>query len=159
MGGALLAVPGSPRGRRAWRIGAGCAYAALTVVLVAAALAELSLRSGIEDAAAGRLRAADRDFRLARDLRPWDSGIDAQVAHAFAVLAGDGVGGAGARGTPWARRSLDATPNSIDALSDAAEIDLATGRTHAAARRLATAIRDDPANPQLRAQEKSLAGR
>ncbi len=155
MGGVMVAVPVPAAAGGRWQASArslACAgFAALTVVLAAAAVAEIPLRSGFDDAAAGHLSAADSQFRLARDLRPWDPAVDTEAAHAFAALAGVGAAGAGRLGQPWARRAVDATPDSVQALSDAAELALAAGRPAQAARLLATARRLDPANPQLRA--------
>jgi O-antigen ligase len=176
MGGALLAAPAAPRpagapapaprpglappGRaRALAIpGAALVCAVLTVVFAAAAIAEIPLRSAIDDVARARLGAADRDFRLARDLRFWDPGIDAEAAHAFAVLAGEGNPAAARAGLPWARGALTRTPDSVEVLSDGAELDLVAGDPGAAVPLLAAAVRLDPANPQLRV-EAALAAR
>jgi O-antigen ligase len=165
LGGVLLGAPvdGPARAlavtRSRWgaRIVAGSVFAALAMVLAGAALAELPLRSAIVAAASGRLAAADQDFRLARTLRPWDSGVDAAAGHAFATLASDGVAGAGAMGVPWAARALTATPDSTEVLADTAEIDLATARTAEAARLLAVALRLDPSNPDLQVQAAGVA--
>ncbi len=94
MGGVLLAVPATGSattggGRRLAARALACAgFAGLTVILAAAAVAEIPLRSALDDAAAGHLSAADSQFRLARDLRPWDPAVDTEAAHAFADLAG-----------------------------------------------------------------------
>jgi len=159
LGGVLLSAPvaGVTRHGRAARIVASSVFAALALVLAGAAFAELPLRSAIEAAASGRLATADRDFRLARLLRPWDSGIDAAAGHAFAALARDRVPGAAASGVPWEARALAATPDSIEVLADAAEIDLATSRVREAARLLAVALRYDPSNPDLHTQAARVA--
>ena len=160
-GGVLLAVPvagvGPLPADRPARIVACGLFAALAVVLASAGLAEVPLRSAIVAAARGRLASADQDFRLARLLRPWDSGIDAAAGHAFAALASDGVTGAAAIGVPWAARALAATPDSIEVLADAAEIDLATARPREAATLLAVALRRDPSNPDLKLQAAGVA--
>jgi O-antigen ligase len=151
--GALLAVPASRvRQVRLARMAAAAAFATLTVVLAAAAAAEAPLRSAIIEASAGRLAAADGDFRSAHDLRPWDPGIDQAAAHAFAVLASRGVPGAARRGLPWARSELDAWPYAIGALDDAAMLQAAAGDRTRAQTLLAAALRLDPNNPDLRAE-------
>jgi O-antigen ligase len=125
------------------------AYAALTVVLAAGAAAELPLRSALLQAAAGNLAAADRDFHTARDLRPWDAGVDQTATHAYAVLAAQRVADAGRLGLPWATKELAAYPDSIQALQDDATLETAAGRPRAAARLLQAARRLEPDNPDL----------
>jgi O-antigen ligase len=124
---------------------------ALVLVLSCAAFAEIPLRAAIDAAASGDFGAADRDFRTAELLRPWDGGIDASAAHAYATLATDGIASAAARGAPWASKELSAYPNSIQALTDSAQIDFALHEAAPARRLLATALKHDPANPELRA--------
>jgi O-antigen ligase len=125
------------------------AYAGLTVVLAAAAVAELPLRSALLQAAAGNLAAADRDFHLARDLRPWDAGIAQTATHAYGVLARHDQAGASRFGVPWAVKELAAYPDSIQALQDGAALESAAGRTGAAAGLLHRARRLEPDNPDL----------
>ena len=125
------------------------AYAALTLVLAAGALAEVPLRSALLQAAAGNLAAADRDFHLARQLRPWDAGVAQTATHAFAVLALHHDARAGQLGIPWASRELDAYPASIQALEDGAALDAAAGRPAAATRLLRKARGLEPHNPDL----------
>ncbi len=149
--GALIAAPpASPAGAyvrlRGVLVGA---YAVLTVVLAAGAVAELPLRSALLQAAAGNLAAADRDFHLARDLRPWDAGIAQTATHAYAVLALQHEAGASRFGWPWAVKELAAYPDSIQALEDGATIESAAGRPGAAARLLRKARRLEPDNPNL----------
>lgn len=148
--GALIAQPPRPAAAPAWpRVGVAGAYALLTVVLVVAAFAELPLRSALDEAAAGNLRAADHDLHLARDLRPWDAGVAQIATHAYAALAAQQVTGAAAFGLPWAARELRAYPDSIQALQDAAMLDAAAGRAGAAASELRKARRLEPDNPAL----------
>jgi O-antigen ligase len=128
------------------------ALAALTLVFAAAAAAEIPLRSAIDAAASGDIAAANGDFRAALALRPWDPGIDATAAHAYATLVNDGVTVAAPAGAPWAAKELGWFPHSTQALTDSATIELADGRVGAAARLLRRALRGDPMNPQLRAE-------
>jgi hypothetical protein len=144
--GALIAAPPRSAARAyAWLRGALiAAYAVLTVVLAAGAVAELPLRSALLQAAAGNLAAANNDFHTARDLRPWDAGIAQTATHAFAVLALDHEVGASHFGLAWAAKELAAYPDSIQGLQDAATLESAAGRTRAAARLLRRARRLEP---------------
>ncbi len=123
------------------------AYAALTVVLVSGAAAELPLRSALLQAAAGNLAAADRDLHTAGDLRPWDAGIAQIATHAYAVLARLQYSGASRFGVPWAIKELAAYPDSIQALEDGATLEATAGNATAAARLLSRARRLEPDNP------------
>jgi O-antigen ligase len=149
--GALVAAP-APATRTYARLRSllVAAYAALTIVLVAGAVAELPLRSALLQAAAGNLAAADRDFHTADDLRPWDAGVAQIAAHAYAVLAREQYAGAARFGLPWTVKELAAYPDSIQALQDGATLEAAAGRMGAAARLLSRARRREPGNPRLR---------
>jgi hypothetical protein len=128
------------------------------LVLAAASAAEIPLRSAIDAAASGRLSTADSDFRLARALRPWDGGIAATAAHAYAVLVLDGIGSAGERGAPWAREELGAYHDSSQALADMAIMEFARRRPNEGAALLTKAVALDPANPSLRDLEAQATG-
>ena len=145
--GALLAEPAQTKGYPRLRAPAVAAYAALVVVLSAAAAAEIPLRLALVRTAAGDLGAAESDFRTARDLRPWDSGVAQVATHAYAVLAAHGVPRAAALGTAWAADELAAYPRSVQALQDAATLDTALGRAARAAALLKAARRLEPQNP------------
>jgi O-antigen ligase len=149
--GALVAAPRPSRALQSRRLRgfAVGAFALLTVVLVAGALAELPLRSALLQAASGNLAAADRDFHLARDLRPWDAGVAQTAAHAYAVLARGRETGAGRFGLPWALKELAVYPDSIQALQDGASLESAGGRPAAGSRLLRKARRLEPENPDL----------
>lgn len=149
--GAVIATTPRPATRAViWlRTVAGAAYVVLTVALAAGALAEVPLRSALLQAAAGNLAAADHDFHLARELRPWDAGIAQTATHAFAVLALHQDTRAGRLGIPWASRELAAYPDSIQALKDGAALDAAAGMPTTATRLLRTARRLEPHNPDL----------
>ncbi len=149
-GGALVSQPRRDGVRRVPTMPFVAAYAALTVVLTAAAVAELPLRQALLRAADGNLAAANRDFRLARSLRPWDPGVAQVATHAYAVLAAHGVIRAAVVGERWARRELDAYPHSIQGLQDAAAIENALGRVGRANALLTTARRLEPKNQVLR---------
>ena len=145
--------------RRAARVATIGALGALVVLLAAAALAELPLRSGIDAAASDGFAAANRDFDLARSLRPWDGAVAATAAHAYATLASDGIASAAGPGARWAHDELSAYPRSLQALEDGAAIDFAAGRLPVAASLLARALRLEPANPDVHvdAGENALA--
>jgi O-antigen ligase len=174
LGGALLADPrpvgvasrqrapimidaASRAVRRPTLRAAQLALAALVIVLAAAALAEIPLRSAIDAVASGDFATANADFRTAHALRPWDGEIAATAAHAYATLVVDGISSAAAAGTPWAAKELAAYPNSIQALADSATLDLARHRPAIAARLLSTALKRDPANPELHTQAGEVA--
>ncbi len=171
-GGALLGGLPAPSRRpsdwidRIWRrshtplrwVAIAC-MGALAVVMAATAAAEVPLRSAIDDAASDHLAAADHEFRIAHALRPWDAAVYTTAAHAFATLARDGIGTAIAPGLHWSAKELSAYPDSIQALSDAAVLDLADRLPQAATRRLERALRLEPPNPdlkQLRALDQRL---
>jgi O-antigen ligase len=150
--GALLAAPAASSpgtGRVRWARVVAPALAGLLVVLAAAAVAEIPLRAAIDDAARGDFAGANADFRLARDLRPWDGDIAAVAAHAYATLAADGIRAAAADGARWITQARAAFPRSTQTLSDAATIDLTRGDPAAAVRILSAALRYDPTNPVL----------
>jgi hypothetical protein len=132
------------------RVAAAVGFGVLTVVLVPAALAEIPLRSAILSSSRGAVATADANFRAARTLRPWDAAIDEDASHAFAELASSNVAGAATAGVPWASRSLSATPDSVQAIADAATIDLGTGRAVTAATLLDHALALDPLDGDLR---------
>jgi len=168
--GALLAAAPGPTAAAAgrlepWaktaRIAAIAGLGALVVVFAAGALAEIPLRSGIDAAASGQFATADRDFNLARDLRPWDRAPAATAAHAYATLASDGIRSAAGPGTRWVKDELSAYPRSIQALEDGATIDFATGHAAASAALLARARRLEPNNPDVLVEvgENALAQR
>jgi O-antigen ligase len=153
MAGALLATNPTPGDEkpinRSTRNLLIATFAALSLLLLCAAVAEVPLRSAIIDAASGRLATADHDFHVAADFRPWDSSIDATAAHAYAVLASHGEPGAATRGSPWAKRALNDDPDGVGSLQDAATIDAALGRESAAHRSLERAMALDPTDPQV----------
>lgn len=138
------------------RLTAQAVLLVLVIVLAGAAFAEIPLRSAIDAAATGHFATADRDFRTAQLLRPWDGEISATAAHAYATLVSYGIRSAAATGEPWASKELSAYPDSIQALTDNAQIDLALHRTASARRLLSSALRREPANPHLQAQAASL---
>jgi hypothetical protein len=150
--GALVAEPAAARANSHWpaaRLIAMLAGAALLAVLVAAAVAELPLRSAYADLDHGRLAAANTEFHLADDLRPWDAGVAADATDAYAQLARSGITGAAHLGLPWASRELRAWPDSVQALLDAAVLERDLGRAAASRRDLRRAHRLDPSDPRL----------
>jgi O-antigen ligase len=133
------------------------AFGALVLVLGAAALAEIPLRSALVAAASGHFVAANEDFRIAEALRPWDLAITAIAGHAYATLAGAGSSSAARFGVGWSERDVAAFPHSVQALADAATLAAAGGEHARAAALLARALRVDPNNPDLRARAQALA--
>lgn len=154
--GALLSAPAPARSRAISRMAdlrsmaAATAYAALTVVLIFGALAELPLRTALVDITRGHVAAADNEFHSAENLRPWDPSIAQAATHAYAVLARDHVPGAASLGLPWASDELRAYPDTIQALQDAAILANAVGRSQKADRLLGRARQLEPNNPELR---------
>jgi tetratricopeptide (TPR) repeat protein len=133
------------------------AYGALTLVLIAAALAEIPLRSAYIAAGRGEIATAESDFNSAHQLRPWDPALDAAAGHAFAELTSGGIPGAGAAGGDWISRALKATPDSIQVIGDAATIDIARRQPRAAARLLRHALSLDPLDGDLRLAAGAVA--
>ena len=138
--------------RRPMRLTARAALVTLVIVLTGAAFAELPLRSAIDAAATGHFDTANHDFRAAQLLRPWDAEIDAMAAHAYATLASYGIAGAAEQGAPWAAKELAAHPDSVQALMDTAQLDLARNERAGARRLLLRALGLEPANAELRTQ-------
>jgi tetratricopeptide (TPR) repeat protein len=124
-------------------------YCGLALLLFLAAWAELPLRTAIDDAAAGRLAAADHSFHLAQNLRPWDPSIAATAGHAFAVLATLGEPDATHRGAPWVATELRENPHAVVTLEDAAAMDVATHRFAEAVVLLRRCEHLDPTNPNV----------
>jgi tetratricopeptide (TPR) repeat protein len=161
--GALVAVP--PDGGLAWwqgraarrmlATGAGL----LAVVLLAAALAETPLRAAIVAVSQGRYSAAANDFRIARDLRPWDGEVGAAEAHAFVVAAQQDaaagpsgsslLAGALALAGPAARTEAGDYPRSVAALQDLASVEELSGALGPAGATLERALGLDPLDPQI----------
>jgi hypothetical protein len=152
--GALLArpvacVPSPLRAIPFTRALGACLWAAAGIVLVAGALAEVPMRSALIAAASGRTRAAQADFRLARALRPWDPGVAVVAAHAYVGLLDDGVHAVAAQAAGWAQLELDAYPNSVLALQDAATAAAARGDRGRAVGLLERAAVRDPHDQEL----------
>ena len=163
--GALVAAPAAgtarPRWRSAWRPSVAVLTGGLALVLGLAALAEVPLRTGIDDVASGRYAAANRSFDLAHSLRPWDHEIDATAGHALAVAADARTGAARhqlvALARPWVADELSAYPHSIEALEDQAALDQLSGDLAAAAAHLVTAAALDRLDPQVLLDEGIVA--
>ncbi|HVB26611.1 MAG TPA: O-antigen ligase family protein [Mycobacteriales bacterium] len=153
-GGALLARAPTEASRSRWAHRSEVALpvglaAFLTVVLAAAAVAEIPLRAGIVAMTEGRLAVAARDFRLALDLRPWDVEVALTAGHAYAVAALAGQHGAAGAGTPWLRTALRWVPTSEQVRTDLAAVEEVQGNVAGAAALLDAALARDPDNPQL----------
>jgi len=125
------------------------AFGCLVLILGAGALAEIPLRSGIIALATGRSSGAETDFRLAEDLRPWDGGVPALAAHAYAALARHGVLVATRPAASWSRLELADFPNSIQAFEDSAAAAAAQGERPRAVRLLTAGLHRDPHNSRL----------
>ncbi|NMM23536.1 MAG: hypothetical protein HHJ11_08555 [Phycicoccus sp.] len=83
LAGSLLGEPRPRPVRLVVRRVAAATATVLGVVLLLAAIAEIPLRDGLRALAAGDGPAAVRSFGTAHTLRPWDAGLDAQIAHAL----------------------------------------------------------------------------
>jgi len=126
-GGALLARAPTEASRSRWAHRSEVALpvglaAFLTVVLAAAAVAEIPLRAGIVAMTAG---------------------------HAYAVAALAGQHGAAGAGTPWLRTALRWVPTSEQVRTDLAAVEEVQGNVAGAAALLDAALARDPDNPQL----------
>jgi hypothetical protein len=139
------------------RRGVQVALVAVTFVLVSAAIAEIPLRSAIDAAASGNLKGANSDFDVARALRPWDAAIPATAAHAYVVLAQDGIASAVPYARPWVATELSEYPHSVQVLSDAGNLALARHEPVEALRSFRAARKLDPLNPTLRAGIRAAA--
>ncbi len=88
---------------------------------------------------------------------PWDASVAQTAAHAYAVLAGDGIREAVAPGLYWSGKALSAFPASVQTLSDAATLRLAAGDRGAARRLIVRALRQEPENPVLKRLKASIS--
>lgn len=148
------------------RVAVAGLFLVLCIVLVAAASAEIPLRSAIDDVANGNLAAASSEFALANGLRPWDGEIDADQAHAFAVAAeqaaaiGDShtVSAAIVYGLSPAKSELSEYPRSILALEDLSSLEDFAGKHEAALTLVQRGLLLDPRNPQLLLSEGVIDG-
>lgn len=132
------------------------ALGALIVVFMVSAIAEVPLRRGLLAAASGEVGAADQAFHQAGQLRPWDAGVGATAAHAFAGLAAVGVAGAAAAGDRWDRDELRTYPGSVQALEDGATLARALHAPDRARELLNRALARDPRNPVVRKELATL---
>lgn len=124
--------------------------AALGLLMLLGALAEIPRARAIDAVAQASPTIADGHFRTVMTLRPWagtDIALDA--LHAYAVAARNENPAAGATGVKWAKETLVAQQDSALALYDAASIWEAVGDLGAADERLARAQTLDPHNPRL----------
>jgi hypothetical protein len=162
--GALLARrPGSHSLERAQRLSActaraitAGAVALLIAVLGASAVAEIPLREGINEAAAGHVRAASRRFAAAEGWRPWDIGVATLATHVFATLADRGIANGAAAGMPWVKKALAGDPRSAGVLADAVDIAEASHDDARALVLVSRALALDPRNPALLARRREL---
>jgi Flp pilus assembly protein TadD len=148
-GGALLAVPADP-GALGHRVARTVWPAALAVVLAFAAVAEIPLREGVSALSSGRVEAAQRDFRVARALRPWDVEVNLTAGNAFASAASAGADPQAARDAlGWLQPALARVPGSEEVLEDRALAHEALGNYAPAIRLLDSAVATDRFNPLL----------
>jgi O-antigen ligase/Flp pilus assembly protein TadD len=120
--GVLLAVP-TPQSAPARTLGPATRNALVrarpvvmgvwALALVLATSAELSLSSGVSQAASGDVAAADSSFSSAFALRPWDADAASIAAESMAHAAEGEVPGAAQLATSYAQRALRGTPDSV----------------------------------------------
>jgi O-Antigen ligase len=161
LAGALLAGESGPPSAsgvlaRLGRLGTIAATGGLLTLLTLAAIAELPLRNAVLDAAAGRVRAADRQFHDAQAWRPWDPQISQLATHVFATLTADGLPDATVFGASWSAKALAADPHSVPTLEDASTLAEARGERAQALLLVDRAIQLEPRNPSLLARQRDL---
>jgi hypothetical protein len=148
--GALLAVPVGGPERRSTPSDRAVSLAALVVACIAAlgAVAEVPLRQAVVAVRAGNVAAADESFEAAQALRPWDDAVGGTAGHAFRVA---GVAAADEDVLQRAEGWLVGVDGdrSVPVLADLGTVREARGDLVGAHDVLATALRRDPANPEL----------
>jgi O-antigen ligase len=87
--------------------------AAAAVFLALASIAEIPLQAGQGNAALGQITSAAADFDAALALRPWDADTASIASQLMASQAEADVPGAAKATVEYARRSLAATPGSV----------------------------------------------
>jgi Flp pilus assembly protein TadD len=113
-----------------------------------AALAEISLRQGIEALATGQVNEASSAFDKAHVLRPWDCEIDVMEGHAFSVVT-EKVPEAATSAEESLQRAARCYPRSYRVLRDQAAVYEAQGNLSAADVKLTEALELAPHNPDV----------
>jgi O-antigen ligase/Tfp pilus assembly protein PilF len=144
-GGVILAV--QPRASTPWRWVASVVCAVFGIVLLIGALAEIPLKAAVVAAVNGDAVTADRNFRTAHALRPWDSDLSQTAGHALIAIAQSGGSTAVVDAGPWLSKAASATPNSVNTLLDLASVAELRGDYSGALGYLDDANRLAPNNP------------
>lgn len=122
------------------------------VVAVPAGIAEWPMAAGASAASHGDMSAAQRNFRQAYALRPWDADTALLAAQAFAGPAANGDPTAGRYAVDWARLSLATTPDSTESGLALAIGEINTGNLQGGKDVLDGLIVRSTADPQLHIQ-------
>jgi O-antigen ligase len=91
------------------------AFAIILAVAIPAASAEWPMKSGVQLVAMGNMDAANDSFEAAHSLRSWDSDTALLAAQAFTGPAAEDDPAAASFAMQWAEKSLEKTPNSLEA--------------------------------------------
>jgi tetratricopeptide (TPR) repeat protein len=125
----------------------------LTLWAALSAVAEIPLQRGLEAAASGDLVAAQYDFDIAHDLRPWDVSIPQTAGHAFVAIASSTTGIESKTATsvagPWLVQVQSALPHNEELALDQASLAELAGHYAQARTILASALAADPDNPAI----------
>lgn len=165
--GTVIAVPrapGTPGAPDESRRDVGVAVVggvggALVLALGAAALGELALQRGVDDADRQQVVAADAHFDQATRWRAWDVDVDVIAARVLAEQAAAGQAEAAARGERHARAALSVVPHSYEATVALGVALSAQGRLDEAVEVLGRAIELAPGRPDGHVQRGiALAG-
>jgi hypothetical protein len=134
--------------RKIGDLAVGTAMFALTVIFLAAGIAEIPLRHAIVSLSQGHDAAAESSFNAVRDLRPWDVDLPDTAGHAFVTVASTASDPEAAKFAGiWLRRVPGSLADDEQVRLDVASLEELRGQYAAAAQVLANARAVDPDNP------------
>ena len=128
---------------------AAAAVAVLACFVAAGTVAEVPMKAGYEAAARGETARAEKQFKQAQFLRPWDGDTPRLAAQAFAERTVVGDGSSGAAAVAWADAALERQPASIEAATARAIGKLGSGGTRDAVSILDEQVRRAPWTSEL----------